>query len=248
MQKFRDYLYCDENRLKSYISQIPELKRKEVSSSYEKETSVDGGINLAVAETGTKMSEKTSISYMSSGNNLENFINWINNRDNAINYNGESLDAQDKDKLIVLNGRISVPEMSANMEAINTLAKNTQLFDILHVSSEKKQMVSYIKESDNIPVLLEMDSDYIFNFCLKKEYLMISSDDFYDNIDDEINVIGKIEKINNTDDDIEIFDLTKEVFKLNRTVRRKLPKESLKDAIIYEKGPLVKIIPIIIYK
>lgn len=248
MQKFRDYIYCDENRINSYISQIEELNKIEVSNSYERETSVDGGLSVPLVKTGTKLSEKTSSNYQLNISYLENMVNWANNNKNAINYDGENLDEQDKDKLIVLNGKMAIPEMSENMEAINVLAKNSSLFDMMPVSDEDRQKLSFIKESDNIPVLLELDSDYIFNCNLKKEYLKISNDDFYDNIDEEINIIGRIERVYNTEEDVEIFDLTKEIFKLNRTVRRKLPKENLKDAIIVEKGPLVKITPIIIYK
>ena len=248
MQKFRDYIYCDENRINSYISQIEELNKIEVSSSYERETSVDGGLSVPLVKAGTNLSEKTSSNYQLNVNHLENMVNWANNNKNAINYDGEKLDEQDKDKLIVLNGKVTIPEMSENMEAINALAKNSSLFDIMSVSDEDRQKLSFIKKSENIPVLLELDSDYIFNCNLKIENLKISSDDFYDNIDEEINIIGRIERVYNTEGDVEIFDLTKEIFKLNRTVRRKLPKENLKDAIIVEKGPLVKITPIIIYK
>ena len=248
MQKFRDYIYCDENRINSYISQIEELNKIEVSSSYEKETSVDSGLSVPLAKAGTNLSEKTSSNYKLNVNYLENMVNWANNNKNAINYNGEILNNQDKEKLIVLSGKITIPEMSENMEIINVLAQNSALFDMMPVSDEDRKKLSFIKESDNIPVLLELDSDYIFNCNLKKENLKISSGDFFDNIDEEINIIGRIEKVYNTEDEVEIFDLTKEVFKLNRTVRRKLPKETLKDAIINEKGPLVKIMPIIIYK
>lgn len=248
MQKFRDYIYCDENKINSYISQIEELNKIEISSSYEKKTSVDGGLSVPMVKAGTNLSEKTSLNYKQNVNYLENMVNWANNNKNAINYNGEDLDEQDKDKLIVLNGKMTIPEMSENMEAINALAKNSSLFDMMPVSDEDRQKLALIKEGENIPVLLELDSDYIFSGNLKKEYLKISSDDFYDNIDEEINIIGRVERVYNTEDDVEIFDLTKEIFKLNRTVRRKLPKENLKDAIIVEKGPIVKITPIIIYK
>ena len=45
-----------------------------------------------------------------------------------------------------------------------------------------------------------------------------------------------------------MYDLAKEVFKLNRSIRRQIPKENLEGAIIYENGPLIKITPIIVYK
>lgn len=248
MQKFRDYIYSDETRINSYISQIPELNKLATSESYESETGVDGGFNVKIANAGTKLNEKTSINYTLNNSPLEKIVNWACNIKNAINYEGQELTVEDKDKLIVFNGKVTIPEMSENMEIINMLAKNTTLFNMVSMTDDDKEKMSFIKESDNIPILLEMDSDYIFNCNLKKDCIVDNKDDFLDNIDNEITIIGRIDKIYNSEEDVEIYDLAKEVFKINRAIRRKLPKESLKDAIIYERGPLVKVTPIIIYK
>jgi len=51
MQKFRDYIYCDDNRINSYISQIPELNKIINSTSYETETEVEGGLDIKLAKT-----------------------------------------------------------------------------------------------------------------------------------------------------------------------------------------------------
>lgn len=248
MQKFRDYIYCDNNRISSFISQIPELNKLETSGSYERQTGVDGGATIKVAKFGTALSEKTSTTYSLNNSPLEQIINWVLDSNNAINYEGDEISSDDKDKLIVFNGKMSMPEMSENMEIFNMLAQNTALFDMIPMSDEDKQTMRFIKESDNIPVLLELDSDYIFNCNLKKEYIIGNKDDFLDNLEEEITIIGRIDRIYNFEEDVEIYDLSKDVFKLNRAIRRKIPKESLENAIIYEKGPLVKITPIIIYR
>lgn len=248
MQKFRDYIYCDENRIESYINQIPELNRVEISESYERSTEVEGGLDIKLAKTGATLNEKNSTNYSIKLSSLEQIVGWVFNEKNAINYDGEELDIVDKDKLIVLNGKMSTPEMSENIEMINVIARNTSWFDAISISDEDRQKMSYIKESDNIPILLELDSDYIFNCNLKKDCIIGNKDDFLDNIDNEITIIGRIDRVYNTEEEIEIYDLVKEVFKLNRSIRRQMPKESLKDAVICEKGPLVKITPIIIYK
>lgn len=248
MQKFRDYIYCDDNRMNSYISQIPELSKIETSNSYEKTTEVDGGIDFMLAKTGTKLNEKSLKNYTVNANPMETFINWSFNNKNAINYEGNDIEIDDRDKLIVLNGKMTMPKMGESMEIINSLAKNTALFNMISMSDDDREKMAFIKESDNIPILLELDSDYIFNLNLKSTCIIGNRDDFLDNLDSEITIIGRIDKIYNTEDEIEIYDLAKEVFKLNRSIRRQMPKDSLKDAIIYEKGPLVKITPIIIYK
>lgn len=248
MQKFRDYIYCDTNRIKSFISQIPQLNKTEIFESYEKETGVEGSGSIKIASVGASTNEKKSINYSLTVSPLEQIINWVLDDKNAINYAGKELLIEDKDKLIIFNGVVSIPEMSENMELLNVFAKNTELFSMVTMSEEDKKTMSFIKESDNIPILLELDSDYIFNCNLKKEYIIGEKDDFLDNIDEEITVIGRIDKIYNDVVDVEIYDLSKEVFKINRAIRRKMPKESLEDAIIYENGPLVKITPIIIYR
>ena len=248
MQKFRDYIYCDEEKIKSYIGQIKEMNKTQVSSSYEKETSVDGGINAVIVKGGTTLSEKTCSNYNINSSDLENLVNWASNKNNAINYDGEILQDEDKEKIIVLNGKITIPEMGENIEAVNAIANNSALFEMMPISEEDKKTLSYFKASDRIPILLELDSDYVFSCSLKKEYLKLPNDDFYDNIGEEINIIGRIERVYNDEEEIEIFDLIKEVFKLNRTIRRQLPKEKVKESTIYENGPLVKITPIIIYK
>ena len=248
MQKFRNYIYCDEGRMNSYISQIPELSKVETSGSYERTTEVDSEGKLVVAKFGTVLNEKNSKNYTMNINPMENFVNWVYDEKNAINYDGENLEIDDKDKLIVLNGKMIMPEMSENMEIINSIAKNTALFNMIPMSDDDREKMAFIKESDNIPILLELDSNYIFNGNLKKNSIIGNKDDFLDNLDDEITVIGRIDKIYNSDEEVEIYDLAKEVFKLNRSIRRKMPKDSLEGAIICESGPLVKITPIIIYK
>lgn len=105
MQKFRDYIYCDISKMNSYISQIPELSKIETSGSYEKTTSVDGEGKLVVAKFGTTLNEKNSKNYTLNINPMENFVNWVYDEKNAINYEGENLEKDDRDKLIVLSGK-----------------------------------------------------------------------------------------------------------------------------------------------
>lgn len=248
MKKFREYNYCDQNRLNLYINQIDELLKTETSNSYEKTTEVEGGIEVPFVKTGTTLNETHTKSYSLNSNLMERFINWACDEKNAINYEGGNLKSDDKDKLIIFSGKMLMPEISENMEVLNSLARNTALFNMIEISEDDREKMNLVKESENIPVLLECDSDYIFNFNLKKESLIGNKDDFLDNIDEDVTVIGRIDKIYNTVDEVEICDLTKEIFKLNRTVRRKLDKDSLKDAIVTEKGPLVKITPLVLYK
>lgn len=249
MQKFREYIYCDERKMNSYIQQIPELLKREIAGSYEKKKTVEGGLKVKFLAAGTTMDETQTNNYELDKNLMEDFINWCSNQENAINYKGETLQTEDAENLIIFSGKMLMPEMGENLELLNSIAKNTELFDMIPITDKDRKMMGFIKESDNIPVLVELDSsDYLFNCTLKKESIIGSKDDFLDNIGTNITIIGRVEKIFNSDEAVEVYDVTKETLKLNRIIRRKIDKESLKDVIVMENGPLVKVTPLIAYK
>lgn len=51
--------------------------------------------------------------------------------------------------------------------------------------------------------------------------------DFLDNLDDTITIIRKIDRVYNDKDQVEIYDIAKEILNLNRAVRRKLENNEL---------------------
>lgn len=76
MKKFREYNYCDQNRLNLYINQIDELLKTETSNSYEKTTEVEVGIEVPFVKAGTILNETHTKSYSLNSNLMERFINW----------------------------------------------------------------------------------------------------------------------------------------------------------------------------
>lgn len=248
MQRFRDYLYCDKGKFNLFYNQIKEFDSSKSMEVVNKETTIDAGLTVPFAKTGAAIKEMTSTNFDIHKSNLELFVNWANNENNALIYSGQELENSTKDCIIVFTGRLEIPEMNENIEIVNSIFKNDLLSDYINVSEEEKKKMSCINESDNIPAILDCNEKYIFNFNIKNQYLMEGKDDFYENIGEEVTVIGRINGIYNSDDTVEIYDLYKEIFNLNRTLRRKIPKDSLKTALITENGPLIKVIPLIIYK
>ncbi len=108
-------------------------------------------------------------------------------------------------------------------------------------------MLSFIKDRDDIPLLLETNSDYVIS-CPVNRLVIDNAAGFLGNIDESITIIGKIDRVYNNNEKIEVYDIGKEVLKINRTIRRAMTKEVLEKMIVLEESPLVKIIPIIIYK
>lgn len=248
MQSFRNYLYYNEEKTTSITNQIEEFNSTKTTSEYSRTTNVGGQAKIIVADAEVSTSETKFDGYTINTTILEKFVNWSLNEKNAINYSGQTLKNEEKDKIIIIKGKMYTPEMSDNIEAINTLKSNKELMEYVAMSEEDKKMINYIKEGDKIPILLECDSEYIFNFIVKKEYIKGDIGEIYDNLEEDITVIGKIENIYNTKESIEIYDMAKEVFKISRSIRRQLDTKDLKDLIITEKGPLVKILPLVIYK
>jgi deoxyxylulose-5-phosphate synthase len=248
MQKFRDYIYIDRQRVDSFINQIPELKKSASLENYQRETIVEGGMNIKIAKAGTTLNEVKGTTYDIREDSLESLIDWSHKEKNAINYSDEILSIDNTDNLIILSGKMSMPETSEYLEVISSLQKHAALLDMVPIKEKDKQLLTYLKESNSIPILLENDSQYLFSSNLQRANFVGNVDDFMDNIGEDINILGRIDKIYNEESEVEIFNLAKEVFKLNRAAIRNLPKEDLKNAFITEKGPLVKITPIAIYK
>jgi len=250
MQKFRDYIYVDDDRIKSYINQIPEFSQIEVSNSHKIDTKLDGGINLKLVKAEKELSESKITTYETSMSDLERMVAWTLETENAIYFDSNSkFTTSDKDKMIILEGVMKIPEMVESFETIESLRKNVELLSMIPnmIDEESKKILSFIKNSNNIPLLIDIDSDYIISCSVKKTYAN-DIDDFLENIDNLITIIGKIERVYNDSEKVEIFDVSKEILKLNRTVRRKMEKEDLEKMLVIEEGPLIKIVPIIIYK
>lgn len=248
MQKFREYIYVDNEKIVSYTNQIKDLNKRTISQNSENTSNIDGTINAGLAKAEANTQVKNSTTYSLNNSLLELFIEWANNKNNVINYEGKKLNQNNISELIVISGKMNIPEMSENLEIINSLTKETPLLNAVSISDEDKKILSYMKESDNIPILLETNSNYVFNFNLKRNNLDFNKNDLFDNLDENVIIIGRIDKIYDNDENIEIFDIAKEIFKINRAIRRKMPQETLEKAILTENGPLIKITPLIIYK
>jgi len=94
---------------------------------------------------------------------------------------------------------------------------------------------------------MDISNNYVVNCSIIKKNLKENLSDFFESIEDEITIIGRIDKINLTGK-IEIFDIAKECLKINRTLRRKMAPEQLENITVFEEAPLIKITPLIIYK
>lgn len=250
MQKFRDYIYSDEEKINLYISQIKEFQKIETSNAYEKDTTISGGLDAKLLNVDAQLREMQTKNYINNVSHLERMVSWSLDDNNAIYFDSNSeLNNFDKDKIIVIEGKMMMLEMAENIETLYSLKNNSELFNALPIekTDENLKILSFIKESDTVPILLENPSKYVIS-CLIKRSLISNVSDFLDNLDETITVIGKIDRVYNNNDRVEIYDTAKEILKLNRAMRRNFKEEDLKKMVLSEEGPLIKITPIIIYK
>lgn len=249
--KFRDYIYIDEKRVESYINQIVTLNKSLVGETKSKTSGVQGNIRIPLAGVGSELSETVEETYSLTETSLEKLIGWCNASDSTIVNmdNASELDEKNTGELCILSGSGYLPEMIENVETIQNLKRNTSIMEYTNISKEDKKIIDLLSEADYLPVNIDNSSiDCIYNLRIKREYMKEEYCDFTDSISDNVYVIGRIEKIYLDKRKVEIYDMCKEIFKLNRSIRRNMPATDISSMIITEDGPLVKITPIIIYK
>ena len=69
-----------------------------------------------------------------------------------------------------------------------------------------------------------------------------------ENLDCQVTVIGRIDKVYNNENQIEIYNLAKDYLNINRAILRTIPDNDKKDIAAYRDGPLVKLTPILVYR
>lgn len=248
MKKFRNYIYCNKEMLENFINQIKELDKmlKEQESEINKKVTGELGIGIAKAE--GDINESTKSKYECRVTDLENFILWCENKNNSLDLINEDITYKNKGMICTISGNAYIPEKMQDIELLESIMGNLTLLSTIPGIDEESMKVSQIlKNSDKIPILVELHNDKILSCQITKKYLIENINDFFESMEDEISIIGRIDNVYE-DGRVEIFDIAKEMLKVNRTVRRKMKEEQLKDVIVYEDAPLIKITPLIIYK
>lgn len=248
MQKFKKYIYCNDEMLYDFINQIEELSSFEKIKEKEKITSVGGKGGIPGAKLETQMSENTKTVVENRTSEIEQFINWANNFNNSLNINEQIPNENDKGCICILNGKAFLPEKVEEFELFESFKDNLALFSTIDgIDMESIEQAQLLKNSSSIPILIDISNNYVVHCPIIKKHLKETLNDFFESIEDDITIIGRIDKINLTGK-IEIFDIAKECLKINRTLRRKMTPEQLESITISEEAPLIKITPLIIYK
>jgi hypothetical protein len=248
MQKFRKYIYCNHEILEDFINQIDELSSVEKEIEKETSSTIGGSGGIGIAKIDSEISENTKTTLETRLSDIERFISWSNKPKNSLSINETIPKIEDKGVICTISGKAYLPEKVEDFELLESFKDNLELFSSIEgIDRNDVKQAQLLKNSSSVPILIDAYDNYVINCSITKKYLRENISDFFESIDDEITIIGRIDNVY-VDGEVEIFDMAKECLRINRAVRRKMSPQQLKDITVYEESPLIKITPLIIYK
>lgn len=248
MQKFRSYIYSNKEVLMDIISQIKDLKLVKKSEEEQIDSKAAGSVGIPISKIEGDISSSTKSQYEYRQNNIEDFVSWCEEKDNTLNLNNCIPEYKDKGIIVIASGKPYLPDKIQDIELIRSIIANKPLFSTMPgLDGDNEKIAGILKDSEKIPILMELSNNTVFSCQVMKKCLKESVDDFIEDMDNEFTIIAKIDNVQE-EGNVEIFDIAKEILKVNRTVRRRMTEEQLKNVIIYEEAPIIKATPIIIYK
>lgn len=248
MQKFRKYIYCNNDMLRDFINQIDELSSITKEIEKESSSSVNGNGGISIAKIGSQISESTKTISETRLSEIEQFITWSNKTNNSLLLNEKIPNIDDKGVICIITGRAYLPEKVNDFELLESFKNNLELLSTVDgVKSDDIEKTQLLKNSNSVPILIDSLENYVISCSVTKKYLKENISDFFESIDEEITIVGRIDNVY-LDGKVEIFDIAKESLRINRSVRRKMTPQQLIDITVYEDAPLIKMTPLIIYK
>lgn len=216
---FENYIYCNRNMIISYISQIKNTRSKSVNLELTLpflKVSSDFTFNKDINELSDEqlciLFENIFIKYEG--------IYYFNLDENSEKYQNK----MSKNTFIKKTAQFCVPDMAEKLDAIRGISSIKELIedklkDFVGQDELSQLTLNRILENDqnsSIPIYTKIENDiYYFNFGNNNE-------DVIEKLDDSITIVGKIKSVKNGK--VKVFDLLKEILKVNRSLRRQISK------------------------
>lgn len=231
---FENYIYCNRNMIISYISQIKNTRSKSVNLELTLpflKVSSDFTFNKDINELSDEqlciLFENIFIKYEG--------IYYFNLDENSEKYQNK----MSKNTFIKKTAQFCVPDMAEKLDAIRGISSIKELIedklkDFVGQDELSQLTLNRILENDqnsSIPIYTKIENDiYYFNFGNNNE-------DVIEKLDDSITIVGKIKSVKNGK--VKVFDLLKEILKVNRSLRRQISKNDEDKTQIYLEGQSV---------
>lgn len=226
---FENYIYCNRKLIISYISQIknnPKAKKVnlELSLPFLKISS-----NFEFNKDIKELSDEELCILFESIFQKYNGLYYFDLDENNDEYSENHLI---KNTFIKKNAQFTVPHIAEQLDAIRGLSSlkgliGDKMKELIAQYDLSQNALNYVLDNNNaiIPIYTESDNNiYYFNFDNNNE-------DVIEKLDDNITVVGKIK--NAKTGRVKVFDLLKEVFNVNRSMRRQMPKNDEDKTIVY---------------
>lgn len=253
--EFRDYLYLDENRINKYYKQIGGIIPDKDKELIEKNLELDagGGMKFAKANGNHTKTKQVEINRTYEVEDIlqlfeaelvkHNMVNFFDLDDCNVDIN-----TVPKGSIIKFEGKLEVPHEFDEIDFIKTIINHPSTSDqfmkdiVSSNPSDEELFKLLLKDGREIPVYFDLDELALYS-NIKSENLNIEYEEFENYIDDEVTIIAKVEK-NDNKEKIKIYDKYKDLFKINRAMRREIDGA---DGDIYIDGPGKRISIIAIY-
>lgn len=253
--EFRDYLYLDENRINKYYKQIggiiPDKDKELIENNIELDAG--GGIKFAKANGNHTKTKQVEINRTYEVEDILRLLEIELQKGEKVNF--FNLDDDDVDintvpkgSIIKFEGELEVPHEFDEIDFIKTMLNNPAtseqfMKDIVSSNPSDEEIFKLlVKDGREIPVYFDLEELALYS-NIKSENLNVEYDEFENYIGDEVTIIAKIEKYDRKEK-IKIYDKYKDLFKINRAMRREIEGE---DGDIYIEGPGKKVSIIAIY-
>lgn len=225
---FENYIYCNRKLIISYISQIknnPKAKKVnlELSLPFLKISS-----NFEFNKDIKELSDEELCILFESIFQKYNGLYYFDLDENNDEYSENHLI---KNTFIKKNAQFTVLQIAEQLDAIRGLSSlkgliGDKMKELIAQDDLSQNELNYVLDNNAIiPIYTESDNNiYYFNFDNNNE-------DVIEKLDDNITVVGKIK--NAKTGRVKVFDLLKEVFNVNRSMRRQMPKNDEDKTIVY---------------
>jgi hypothetical protein len=261
---FRNFLYLDNKILHDYLSTVEGVVVTEKEIKTIESKSKKGGAHIAGVggdlsnESSEEVVEKVLLNDAAKFNKLYEYMEENNHLQSLTAFDEKIWNQIKRKEIIEADVMMNVPKLFKQFNAAGDLlpmigAIQNATGEIFDGDEDDKifkalQGMKETMNTDLIPLICESEltEGYKFILQLKSEYLQVDIKE----LNEEATIIGKVQKIYNEEEEVEFFSLLPSMKGLlNREERRKLNKSGSKDSLIeFVKGPVMKIIPLAIFR
>ncbi|MCT4661599.1 MAG: hypothetical protein N4A40_07020 [Tissierellales bacterium] len=260
---FYDYIYLDMDRISTYATKLG-MRKPNSSKMMERTTNSTENSYTEGTTSGTQEVLKeyrdveTNETYFEDfEKKLENlksqgyFVDLTDNVDEEV-----EIKSIKKQSIVKFESELLIPEEFGQADFIKTVLQNPYGNNVIWDSIDdaddvpKEFLNGLISEDRNVPLFFEVE-DYKFYSSIKGNKLCnVSYSEFEENVGEEVTVLAKVEKVDNIDKEILLYDIYKDLLNMNRAMRRGMADG--KSGGIPEKitinGKGIKLVILAVYK